>query len=43
LQAIADDDAGPASRAMLTTWGYLHGVRTALGIAATAAYLWAAQ
>jgi hypothetical protein len=41
LNAIADDEAGPQSRAMLEKWGRLHGVRTALGIAATAAYLWA--
>ena len=41
LQAIAAVDAGPASRAMLETWGRLHAVRTALGIAATLAYLWA--
>ncbi len=41
LKAIAEGDAGPASRAMLETWGRLHAVRTALGVAATAAYLWA--
>jgi Domain of unknown function (DUF1772) len=41
LKAIAESDAGPASRAMLETWARLHGVRTMLGIAATAAYLWA--
>ena len=41
LKAIAEGDAGPASRAMLQTWGRLHAVRTALGVAATAAYLWA--
>jgi Domain of unknown function (DUF1772) len=41
LQAIAESDAGPASRAMLETWARLHAVRTALGSAATAAYLWA--
>lgn len=41
LKAIADNDAGPASRAMLETWARLHAVRTALGRAATAAYLWA--
>lgn len=41
LQEIAAVDAGPASRAMLETWGRLHAVRTALGIAATLAYLWA--
>jgi Domain of unknown function (DUF1772) len=41
LKAIAETDAGPASRAMLETWGRLHAVRTVLGVAATAAYLWA--
>ena len=41
LKDIAEDDAGPASRAMLLTWGRLHAVRTALGLAATAAYIWA--
>jgi hypothetical protein len=41
LDAIADNDAGPDSRALIVTWGRLHAVRTALGIAATLAYLWA--
>jgi hypothetical protein len=41
LNAIADNDAGPKSRAMIVTWGSLHAVRTALGVAATLAYLWA--
>lgn len=41
LKAIAASDAGPTSRAMLETWGRLHAVRTALGLAATLAYLWA--
>jgi hypothetical protein len=41
LGAIADDNAGPASRAMIETWGRLHAVRTTLGIIATLAYLWA--
>lgn len=41
LKAIAESDAGPNSRAMLETWARLHAVRTALGCAATAAYLWA--
>ena len=43
LKAIAEGDAGPASRAMLETWGQLHAVRTALGTAATAAFVWALQ
>jgi hypothetical protein len=41
LNGIAESDAGSQSRAMLETWGRLHAVRTALGCAATAAYLWA--
>lgn len=39
LKAIAEADAGPVSRAMLETWARLNAVRTALGIAATVAYL----
>jgi hypothetical protein len=41
LQAIADTDAGPISRGLIEQWGWLHAVRTALGIAATVAYVWA--
>jgi hypothetical protein len=41
LKAIAENDAGPSSRAMLETWGRLHSVRTMLATAASAAYLWA--
>jgi hypothetical protein len=41
LTAIAEADAGPASRNMLEQWGRLHAVRTALGCIATLAYLWA--
>ena len=39
LKAIAPDAAGPTSRAMIEIWGRLHGVRTALGIAAVLAFL----
>ena len=41
LKAISLADAGPSARRMLERWGQLHAVRTVLGIAATAAYLWA--
>jgi Domain of unknown function (DUF1772) len=42
LKATSETDAGPTSRALLVSWGRLHGARTALGLAATLAYLWAA-
>jgi hypothetical protein len=41
LKAVAEQDAGAQSRALIVKWGSLHAVRTALGIAATLAYLWA--
>ncbi|MEY4966007.1 MAG: hypothetical protein RL274_1590 [Pseudomonadota bacterium] len=41
LKAISEIEAGPASRKMIEVWGWLHAVRTSLGIAATLAYLWA--
>src|SRR3974390_2472330 len=40
LNAVAAGSAGAASRSLLETWVRLHAVRTALGIAATLAYLW---
>ena len=43
LKAIAPDQAGPASRAMLETWGRLHAIRGALGAAATLIFLWSLQ
>lgn len=33
LKAIRTDDGGPASRALLVSWGKLHNVRSALGAA----------
>ncbi len=41
LNAIEPADAGPKSRALIVKWGGLHAVRTALGAAATAIFLWA--
>ena len=41
LKAIANEKADATSRALIETWGRLHAVRTGLGIAASAAYLWA--
>jgi len=41
LEAIPDEQADAASRALIVTWGGLHAIRTALGCAATAVYLWA--
>ena len=41
LNAIAAADAGPESRRLIVHWGGLHAVRTALGFAATAAFIWA--
>jgi Domain of unknown function (DUF1772) len=41
LNAVAAGSGGPASRVLIEAWGRLHAVRTALGIAAALAYLWA--
>jgi hypothetical protein len=41
LKAIPDHEAGATSRALLVRWGWLHAVRTTMGVAATLAYLWA--
>jgi hypothetical protein len=39
LQAIPIENADAASRALIVKWGYLHAVRSGLGISATLAYL----
>jgi Domain of unknown function (DUF1772) len=41
LMAMEVEDAGPESRALLKQWGTLHAVRSALGAASTALFLWA--
>lgn len=41
LKAISPDQAGPASRALLLSWGKLHDVRSALGLASVALFAWA--
>jgi len=41
LNAIDEATAGPDSRVLVEDWGRLHAVRTALGIAAALAYVWA--
>ena len=40
LMTIEPAMAGPESRAMIETWGSLHRIRTALGLGASAAFLW---
>jgi hypothetical protein len=41
LMALDPTRAGPESRALIETWAKLHAVRSALGVAATAVFLWA--
>jgi hypothetical protein len=41
LLATAAEQAGPPSRALIERWGVLHAVRTALGVLASLAFLWA--
>ena len=41
LMATEPAAAGPESRAMIERWGALHAGRTALGFAASLAFLWA--
>ncbi len=41
LNAIPNENGDATSRALIVKWGYLHAVRSGLGISATLAYLWA--
>ena len=41
LMAMEPEKAGPESRALIQQWGGLHAVRSSLGAAATAMFLWA--
>ena len=41
LMGLDPADAGAESRALIERWARLHAVRTTLGIAATAIFLWA--
>jgi hypothetical protein len=41
LMATDPAAAGPESRALIERWGLLHATRTALGFAASLAFLWA--
>lgn len=41
LHATKPEDANAATRELIVSWGHLHAGRSALGLAATAAYLWA--
>jgi hypothetical protein len=41
LKATALEAANEQTRGLIVQWGRLHAMRTALGVAATAAFLWA--
>ena len=41
LHAIKPEQADAEARRKIVSWGYLHGGRSALGVAATLIFLWA--
>ena len=41
LKATPPEQANEQTRGLITQWGWLHAGRSALGVAATAAYVWA--
>lgn len=41
LMAMQESEAGPVSRAMLSQWGKMHNVRSALGVATVLLFAWA--
>jgi hypothetical protein len=43
LLGTTRDAAGPASTALIERWGQLHAVRTGIGLAALALFLWASS
>jgi len=43
LMATAPQEAHAETRSLIEQWGRLHAVRSALGLAATIAYVWAAN
>ena len=43
IEATRPDEADQRTRALIAHWGKLHVVRSALGVAATVAYIWAAM
>jgi hypothetical protein len=41
LHSVDDERADQSTRKLIERWGYLHAVRSVLGVVATLAYLWA--